>query len=128
MRHIFKTNNKIVKTMLLTVLIPAYNEEGSIAEVIKNIPKKIESIDLIKIIVIDDGSNDNTVKVAKDAGAEVYSLSHNQGLAKAIAHGFRVGIEIKSDILVILDADGRTKKLMNFSLEEKTDFVNTFFA
>ena len=114
--------------MLLTVLIPAYNEEGSIAEEIKNIPKKIESIDLIKIIVIDDGSNDNTVKVAKDAGAEVYSLSHNQGLAKAIAHGFRVGIEIKSDILVILDADNQydpkeINLLINPILQKKADIV-----
>jgi len=91
----------------LVILIPAYNEEKTIGEVIEEIPKSFSSIDKIEIIVIDDGSTDKTVDVAKKMGAMVFSFSQNQGLAKAISYGFAKGVERNADMLIILDADNQ---------------------
>jgi len=91
--------------MKLTVVIPAYNEEKTIGKVIKEIPNTIPSIDKIDVIVIDDGSIDNTAEVARNAGAKVYSFKHNKGRAKAVAEGFARFLENDSDILVLTDAD-----------------------
>ena len=93
--------------MKLSILIPAYNEEATIKQVIDEIPKTFDSIKAVDIIVIDDGSSDNTVQVALDNGAFVYSFTHNQGLAKAISYGFEKCLEHNADILVILDADNQ---------------------
>ena len=93
--------------MKLSILIPAYNEEDTIGQVIEEIPKSIASIDNIEIIVVDDGSSDKTAKIAREKGASVFSFSNNGGLAKAISFGFLKGIENKTDILVILDADNQ---------------------
>lgn len=57
--------------MKLIVTIPAYNEGANIAEVIKEIPRQIEGISQVEILVLDDGSNDQTVKQAKEAGARL---------------------------------------------------------
>jgi len=115
-------------TLKLTILIPAYNEEGTIKQVIKQIPRSIESIRDIEIIVIDDGSSDNTAKIALDSGAFVYSLINNQGLAKAISYGFEKCLEHKADMLVILDADNQYDSkeiplLIKPIIEHKADIV-----
>jgi len=91
----------------LTVLIPAYNEEKTISKVINEIPNKLNHIEEIEIVVIDDGSNDNTANIAKKNGAIVYSFTQNKGLAKAISYGFAKCVERNSDILLILDADNQ---------------------
>lgn len=91
--------------MNLTVLIPAYNEEKTIGKVIEEIPKTMSSIDKIEVVVIDDGSKDQTAKIARNNGAIVYSLKKNMGRAKAVAYGFSKFLETGSDILVLTDAD-----------------------
>jgi len=121
-----KKSNPI--TMKLTVLIPAYNEEGTIKQVIKQIPKSFDSIRDIEIIVIDDGSTDNTAKIALECGAFVYSFINNQGLAKAISYGFEKCLAHKADILVILDADNQYDPneiplLLKPIMEHKADIV-----
>jgi glycosyltransferase involved in cell wall biosynthesis len=93
--------------MKLTILIPAYNEEGTIKQVIEGIPKKINGVDKQEILVIDDGSNDKTAEIAKNTGAVVFSSIKNNGLAKTIAVGFAKALERNSDITVILDADNQ---------------------
>jgi len=112
----------------LTILIPAYNEEGTIKQVIEEIPKSFDSVREIEIIVIDDGSSDNTAKIARDNGAIVYSFIQNQGLAKAISYGFEKCLEHKADILVILDADSQYDSkeiplLLKPIIEERADIV-----
>jgi len=91
----------------LSILIPAYNEEKTIADCIKSIDTSFPKINEIEIIVVDDGSTDKTAKVASDCGATVYSFTHNQGLAKAISYGFAKARERNTDLLVILDADNQ---------------------
>ena len=93
--------------MKLTILIPAYNEEKTIADCIKSIDTSFPKINEIEILVIDDGSSDKTAELARDCGAVVYSFSQNKGLAKAISYGFSKAQERKTDLLVILDADNQ---------------------
>jgi len=61
--------------MKLSIIIPAYNEEKTIKQVIDEIPKKIQGIDEIQVIVIDDCSNDKTAEIAKNIGALVFSFN-----------------------------------------------------
>ena len=91
--------------MRLVVLIPAYNEESTIGNVIAAIPKSIPYIAEISVVVINDGSTDGTEKTARDAGAIVYSFEKNNGLARAVSFGFSKCLELKADIMVTLDAD-----------------------
>jgi len=93
--------------MKLVILIPAYNEEETIKKVIDEIPKKFDSIDEVEILVINDGSSDNTEKIAKESGATVYSFTSNRGLARAISYGFLKSLDHNADILIILDADNQ---------------------
>ena len=62
--------------MKLVVTIPAYNEEEKVGETIKNIPRSIPGINEVFVQVIDDGSKDKTVEIAKQSGAD-YVFSHN---------------------------------------------------
>ena len=56
--------------MKLIVTIPAYNEEKTLAGVIKSIPRKIKGIDKVEVLIWDDGSTDGTYEIAKKAGAD----------------------------------------------------------
>lgn len=114
--------------MKLTVLIPAYNEEKTIGKVIKEIPKEIPNIDKIDVLVINDGSSDDTVQASKDSGAKVFSFKQNQGRAKAVAEGFKKFVESGSDILVLTDADdqydsGEIPLIVNPILNGDADMV-----
>lgn len=94
--------------MKLIVTIPALNEEISIAGVIKSIPRQIDGIDQVEVLVLDDGSSDKTVAKAKEAGADiVVSNTHNIGLAKTFKKALAVSLEKGADIIVNTDADGQ---------------------
>ncbi len=92
--------------MKLIVMIPAFNEEGSIAGVIQNIPRDIA--DEVTVMVIDDGSSDDTVSEAKKGGADyVISFSKNRGLAQAFKIGLYHALNMRGDVIVNIDADGQ---------------------
>lgn len=92
--------------MKLVIQIPCLNEEKTIADTINSLPKHIEGIDSIEIIIIDDGSTDNTVDAAKSAGViEIISLPRHMGLAAAFSTGVEAAIKHNADILVNTDAD-----------------------
>lgn len=91
--------------MNLLVYIPALNEEKCLGDVIKNMPKKIKGLSKIKILVVDDGSTDNTVKVAKKNGADVVSHNINKGVGSAFQSAVEYALLNKIDILVSIDAD-----------------------
>ena len=115
--------------MKLIVTIPAYNEENTIDKVIREIPRQIDGIDLVEVLVINDGSTDNTVKVAKDAGADhIISQKENQGLAFAFRTGLEEALKRSADIIVNTDADFQYNQqqipdLVNPILESKADIV-----
>src|SRR3989344_5413946 len=91
--------------MKLVVTIPAYNEEKTIAKVIREIPKKIGGISKIEVLVIDDGSADSTSHEARKAGAAVIRNSKNCGLAFTFSRGMERALEMGADIIVNTDAD-----------------------
>lgn len=93
--------------MKLCILIPAFNEESTITSVINRIPKTILGIDEIVVLIVNDGSVDQTAKFAKDAGAIVVSHSYNKGVGGAFITGLNTALEIGADIMVNIDADGQ---------------------
>ncbi|BBO73272.1 glycosyl transferase [Desulfosarcina widdelii] len=88
-------------TAIVSIVIPAYNESNNIGNVISEI-KKLH-LDA-EIIVVDDGSTDDTAKVAQNAGAIVYSHPYNIGNGAAVKTGIRMA---KGEILVFMDGDGQ---------------------
>jgi glycosyltransferase involved in cell wall biosynthesis len=94
--------------MRLIVMVPAYNEEDTIGDVIKNIPRKIDGVQEVKVLVIEDGSTDRTVEVAKDAGADrIVSQRVRMGLARAFDKGLDIALKMGADLIVNIDADGQ---------------------
>lgn len=85
----------------ILALIPAYNESRNITPVIQ------QTRQYLPVLVIDDGSRDNTVQVAEQAGAEVIRQVPNQGKGAALINGFRHAVERGFEALVMLDADGQ---------------------
>lgn len=114
--------------MKLGVIIPALNEEEKIAVTINKIPLEIQGVSDVEILVIDDGSTDQTAENAKDAGAEVISHSTNKGVGVAFQTGLNWALEKKKDILVNIDADGQFNpddipSLIKPILDNKSDVV-----
>jgi len=94
--------------MKIVVSIPAYNEEKTLASVIKRInavTKKLKHKS--EVIVVDDGSTDKTAEIAKKAGAVVYSHPRNYGLGETFKTEIDKALERKADVIVHIDADGQ---------------------
>ncbi len=92
--------------MKLIVTIPAYNEEASIARVIKEVPRAIVGVGAVEVLVVDDGSEDGTAEAALAAGAD-YVICHgaNRGLAAAFRTALREAVARGADLIVNTDGD-----------------------
>jgi len=92
----------------LIIQIPCLNEEHTLPKTLEDLPKRIEGIDNIEILVIDDGSIDKTVEVAKKLGVHhVLQFTNNKGLAKAFISGINHSLKLGADIIVNTDADNQ---------------------
>ena len=115
--------------MKLIIQIPCYNEEASLPITLNALPKQISGIDEIEILVIDDGSTDKTVEVAKANGVQhIVSMPHNCGLAKAFVAGINGALAQGADIIVNTDADNQycaddIEKLVRPILNKEADIV-----
>lgn len=94
--------------MKLVIQIPCLNEEATLAQALSELPKTIEGIDEIEILIIDDGSADKTIEVARRNGVKDFEiLPTNLGLAKAFSTGLRKALQMGADIIVNTDADNQ---------------------
>lgn len=94
--------------MKLVVQIPCLNEEATLPLVLKSIPKKIAGIDDIDILVIDDGSTDKTVEIAKKHGVKHFVRhARNQGLGRSFHDGALKALDMGADIVVNTDGDNQ---------------------
>ena len=115
--------------MKLIIQIPCYNEEETLEIALNELPKKIEDIDTIEYLVINDGSLDNTVEVAKKWGVHhIVNFKRNKGLAKGFMAGIDACLKEGADIIVNTDADNQycgkdIEKLVSPILNEKADIV-----
>jgi glycosyltransferase involved in cell wall biosynthesis len=92
----------------LIVQIPCYNEEQTLPMVLQSIPLKIPGIDNIETMIIDDGSDDNTIKVAKKYGVDhIVRHKRNKGLAAAFTSGINMALKKGADIIVNTDGDNQ---------------------
>ena len=94
--------------MKLIIQIPCFNEEKTLPEVIRDLPRDLPGVDIIEYLVIDDGSSDNTVEVARQLGVHhVLNLGSNQGLATAFLAGVHRCLELGADVIVNTDGDNQ---------------------
>lgn len=112
----------------LLLLIPAFNEEKVIGNVLKKLPKKISNIDQIQVVVVDDGSTDKTASIAKKHNAIVLRHAINRGLGAALATGFVYAQNNNFDYLITYDSDGQhspgdIQALVKILINKKKDVV-----
>jgi glycosyltransferase involved in cell wall biosynthesis len=91
--------------MKLIIQIPAWNEEEHLHDALAALPREVEGFDELEVLVIDDGSEDRTVEVARAAGATVVRMPVHRGLAVAFATGLGQALERGADVVVNTDAD-----------------------
>ena len=115
--------------MKLIIQIPCFNEAQTLPETIAALPTEIPGIDEIEILVIDDGSQDNTVQVAHDLGVDHVIQQHRHtGLATTFRTGLAACLEREADIIVNTDADNQycaddISKLVEPILDQRADLV-----
>ena len=94
--------------MKLIVQIPCYNEEHTLPETFNDIPREIEGVDTVEIMIIDDGSTDRTVEVAKALGVDhIIRNKNNRGLARTFRKGIDECLKLGADIIVNTDGDNQ---------------------
>lgn len=94
--------------MKVIVQVPCLNEENTLPLVLKSVPKKIPGVDSIEVLIIDDGSTDKTIEIAKKYGVKHFVLHpKNQGLARSFRDGILKSLELGADIIVNTDGDNQ---------------------
>ncbi|HUS06352.1 MAG TPA: glycosyltransferase family 2 protein [Bryobacteraceae bacterium] len=88
----------------LLILIPAFNEEGAVGQVVREVQRSMPGV---PILVIDDSSADGTAGVARAAGAGVMSLPHHLGLGGCMQAGYKLAYELGYDYVIRVDGDGQ---------------------
>ncbi|MCP4213899.1 MAG: glycosyltransferase [bacterium] len=115
--------------MKLIIQISCFNEEDSLPATLKELPKKIDGVDEIEILIINDGSSDRTAQVAEEHNVDhIVNFKRNQGLARAFMAGLNASLSYGADIIVNTDADNQYNAndipaLIEPILEGKADMV-----
>lgn len=117
-----------MRKKILVVMIPCFNEEKTLSQVISLIPREIRGISETKILVINDGSTDKSAQIAKKN--KVYLISHhtNRGLGQTFRDGIEKALKLGADIIVNIDGDMQLNpkditKLVRPIVNKKFDFV-----
>jgi glycosyltransferase involved in cell wall biosynthesis len=113
----------------LIIQIPCLNESETLEETIRDLPREIEGLDSVEVLIIDDGSTDNTSEVARELGVDhIVRFPQNRGLAKGFMAGVDACLKLGADIIVNTDADNQycgadIPKLVQPILDGKADMV-----
>lgn len=95
-------------TMKLIIQIPCYNEEATLGVTLSELPRQLPGIDRVEWLIVNDGSRDRTIEVAKACGVDhIVDLGSNQGLAKGFMAGIEACLRAGADIIVNTDADNQ---------------------
>src|ERR1700742_665194 len=98
----------LTRRMKLIIQIPCLDEEATLPSTIADLPRRIEGIDEIELLVIDDGSTDRTVAVAREQGVDhIVRLTNNKGLAAGFQAGLDACLKLGADVVVNTDADNQ---------------------
>ena len=115
--------------MKLIIQIPCFNEEHTLPQTVADIPRQMPGVSSVEIMIIDDGSSDNTVEVARSIGVDhVVRHKTNRGLARTFETGIRACLRLGADIIVNTDGDnqcfgGDVPKLIGPIVDGKADVV-----
>lgn len=115
--------------MKLIIQIPCYNEAETLAIALKELPKNVSGFDKVEWLIVNDGSTDKTIEVAKDNGVDhIVSFTKNQGLAKGFMVGLEACLKLGADVILNTDADNQYSahdipKLVEPILQGKADIV-----
>ena len=115
--------------MKLIIQIPCYNESATLPLTLKELPRKVKGFQKVEWLIINDGSKDNTVEVAKKCGVNhIVSFSKNKGLAEVFMAGINECLRLGADVIVNTDADNQYNaadipKLVEPILKSKADIV-----
>ena len=94
--------------MKLIIQIPCFNEEAQLPQTLADLPRELAGIDEVEWLVIDDGSTDRTIDVAREHGVDhIVRLTNNKGLANAFQAGLDAALKLGADIVVNTDADNQ---------------------
>ena len=115
--------------MKLVIQIPCLDEEETLPQVLRELPRRLTGFDEVEWLVIDDGSTDRTVEVARASGVDhIVRLTNNKGLAAAFQAGIDASLKLGADVIVNTDADhqyqaGDIPRLVKPILEGRADMV-----
>ena len=94
--------------MKLIIQIPCFNEEQTLPGTLADLPREVPGMDSVEWLVIDDGSTDRTVEVAREHGVDhIVRLTNNRGLAAAFQSGLDACLKLDADVIVNTDADNQ---------------------
>jgi glycosyltransferase involved in cell wall biosynthesis len=117
------------KIKKLIIQIPCYNEEATLGLTLSELPRHLPGVDIVEWLIINDGSRDRTLEVARACGVDhIVNFKHNQGLAKGFMAGIELALQVGADIIVNTDADnqycaGDIPKLIQPILDGTADIV-----
>jgi glycosyltransferase involved in cell wall biosynthesis len=115
--------------MKLIIQIPCWDEEKQLPATLADLPREVPGVDIVEWLVVDDGSTDRTVEVAREHGVDhIVRLTNNKGLAAAFQAGLDAALKLGADIVVNTDADNQYKasdipKLIAPIVEGEADMV-----
>jgi glycosyltransferase involved in cell wall biosynthesis len=115
--------------MKLIIQIPCFNEAEQLPQTLADLPREVEGFDVVERLVIDDGSSDATVEVARRLGVEhLVRLTNNKGLAAAFQAGIDTALKLGADVIVNTDADNQyrgedVRRLVEPILQGRADMV-----